>query len=402
MAPDRAAPVAFVHTWLSVGSRHEPAGKTGMAHLFEHLMFGGTATQPFGAFDRRIEEAGGDTNGATWLDWTYFSNDVPVAALPLVLELEADRMQHLVLEPEPVEREREVVLNERRETVEDDVDEYASEQLYLTALSRHGYRHPTIGFAEDVEALSIDDCRAFYRTYYAPNNATLVVVGDVEPEAVAELVDRHYGAMTSSSIPVAPHDVEPEPTGARRKRLELPTDLARLVVGYRAPAVGSDDHAAVVVLNEVLTGGRAGWLHRALVEDARVAQGVSGDVGFFRDPSLWELDVLAQDEDITPAALEAPLRAVLERVAERIDEAALEGARSRLELRALQELWSGDGRAEQLGFGEVVLGDPGWSLDRVEAYRAVDRDAVVAAAERYLRPEACTTIEVVPSDEDEP
>lgn len=401
VAPDRAAPVAFVQTWLSVGSRHEPPGKTGMAHLFEHLMFGGTTTQPFGAFDRRIEEAGGETNGATWLDWTYFESDVPLAALPLVLELEADRLQNLVLEPEPVEREREVVLNERRETVEDDVDELASEHLYLLGLSRHGYRHPTIGFAEDVEAIAIEDCRAFYRTYYAPNNAALVVVGDVEPDAVAELVQRYYGAIPASEVPAPPDDPEPEQDEARREHLELPTDLARLVVGHRAPAVGAEDHAAVVVLNELLTGGRGGWLHRALVEEAQVAQGVAGDVGFFRDPSLWELAVLARDEDVSPHALEEPLRRVLRSAADRIDERALEGARARLELRALQDLWAGEGRAEQLGFGEVVLGDPGWLLERVEAYRRVDCEAVIAAAERYLRPEASTTIEVVPIEEDD-
>lgn len=402
VAPDRSAPVAFVQTWLAVGSRHEQPGRTGMAHLFEHLMFGGTTTQPFGAFDRRIEEAGGDTNGATWLDWTYYSADVPVAALPLVLELEADRLQHLVLDPEPVEREREVVLNERRETVEDDVDELASEHLYLTGLSRHGYRHPTIGLSEDVERITIEDCRRFYRSYYAPNNATLVVVGDVAPEEAADWVERYYGAIPPSEVPVPPDDAEPEPEGARRKRLALPTDLARLVVGYRAPAVGAEDHAAVVVLNELLTGGRAGWLHRALVEEAGVAQGVSGDVGFFRDPSLWELAVLAQDEDLPPEALEEPLSSVLRSVADRIDARALDGARARLELRALQDLWSGDGRAEQLGFGEVVLDDPSWLLARIEAYRRVDQEAVIAAAERYLRPEASTTIEVVPSeDEDE-
>jgi len=398
VAPDHAAPVVCVQTWFAVGSRHERPGKTGIAHLFEHLMFGATENQAFGAFDRRIEEAGGDTNGATWLDWTYYTNDVPAAALPLVLELEADRLQNLVLEPEPVEREREVVLNERRETVEDDVDELASEHLYLEAFRVHGYRHPTIGFTEDVEGLTIADCQAFYRTYYAPNNATLVVVGDADPETVAELVARHYGEMVASELPDAPQDLEPPPE-ERRLQLDLPTDLSRLVVGFRAPAAVDPGHPAAVVLNELLCGGRASWLHRSLVEEAGVAQGVGGDVGFFADPSLWELTVLAQREDVGPDQLEAPLREVLGKIPDHVDEAALSRAKARLELRALQDLWSGEGRAEQLGFGAVVLDDPGWLPERIEAYRAVSVSDVCRAAERHLR--ASTTVEVWPSDEDE-
>ena len=190
---DPSAPVFAYQTWFAVGSRHEREGITGIAHLFEHLMFNQTETHPPGEFDRLIETAGGDTNAATWVDWTYYRDNLPKAELQLAVELEADRMAHLTLGETQVESEREVVANERRFRVEDDVDGFLNEELYKAAFTTHPYHWPTIGWMRDIEAISIDDCRAFYRTYYAPNNATVVLVGDVDEEAALELIDEHYG-----------------------------------------------------------------------------------------------------------------------------------------------------------------------------------------------------------------
>src|SRR5262245_54692377 len=189
---DPAAPVFAYQTWFAVGSRHEKEGTTGIAHLFEHLMFNQTETLAPGEFDRKLETVGGETNAATWVDWTYYRDNLPQAELPLVVALEADRMAHLVLGDKQVESEREVVANERRFRVEDDVDGFLNEELFKLAFTVHPYHWPTIGWMKDIHAISIDDCRAFYRTYYAPNNATLVVVGDVDEERVLALVEQHY------------------------------------------------------------------------------------------------------------------------------------------------------------------------------------------------------------------
>jgi len=177
---DHAAPVVCMQTWFAVGSRHEREGKTGIAHLFEHLMFGETETSAHGAFDRTLEEAGAETNAATFLDWTYYHTNFPAEALELTMRLEADRMSRLVLREPQVTSEKEVVANERRQRVDDDVDGAISEILYKEAFREHGYKHPTIGWMDDILNFTTDDCTSFYRTYYAPNNAAMVVVGDVD------------------------------------------------------------------------------------------------------------------------------------------------------------------------------------------------------------------------------
>src|SRR3984957_17092287 len=189
---DRTAPVVCLQTWFGVGSRHERPGKTGLAHLFEHLMFGETEETAHGAFDRLLEEAGAETNAATFLDWTYYHTNPPKDALPLAMKLEAGRIARLVLREPQVSSEKEVVSNERRQRVDDDVDGSVSELLYREAFTKHGYGWPTIGWMKDIEGFTTEDCVAFYRTYYAPNNATLVVVGDATAAHVLGLVQDHY------------------------------------------------------------------------------------------------------------------------------------------------------------------------------------------------------------------
>src|SRR3954464_7129319 len=211
-AVDRRAPIVALQTWFRVGSRHERPGATGMAHLFEHLMFGPTDSLPPGEFDRLVERTGGESNAATWVDWTYYRLSLPARDLALGIQLESGRMQHLVLEPTPVEAERDVVTNERRERVEDDVDGWLDEQLMAHAFTEHPYRWPPIGWMEDIRALSLPDMRAFYRTWYAPNNATIICVGDFDDEALRDLIERYYGAIPPAQLPEPQRLVEPEQT----------------------------------------------------------------------------------------------------------------------------------------------------------------------------------------------
>ena len=399
--PDRRAPVASYQTWFRVGSRHERAGKTGIAHLFEHLMFGGTKSRPHGELDRILEEAGVDNNAATYLDWTFYVDSLPSEALELVAELESDRMAHLVLEEGALEREREVVLNERRETVDDDVDGAVSEALHLEAFERHGYRHPTIGFAEDIAGLTLEDCRAFYASHYAPNNATIVIAGDVDPEAAADLVVRRYGHMAPGELPAEAPRPEPPQRGERRRLLEMPTDSAQLVIGYHAPAMGDPDHAAVVVLSEILFGGRGSRMHRRLVEDRELASEVDAYAGFFQEPCLWEMQAVARDDAELEALAEA-FDAVIDEVRSApVTDAELARACARIELSTLQGIVGVTGRAEQIGFCETVLGDPAVLFDRLARYRALEPRDLRAAAERYLAPAQRTVIEVVPDEGDD-
>jgi zinc protease len=395
---DPSAPVISYQTWFAVGSRHERAGKTGIAHLFEHLMFNETDNLPYGEYDRRLEEAGADNNACTYLDWTFYLVDLPKQALELTVELEAERMEKLVLREPQVESEREVVSNERRETVDDDVEGSVAELLYATAFEVHSYRFPTIGLLDDIAGLTIADCEAFYATHYAPNNAKVVVVGDVRPDELVALVEARYGHLKAARLPEDEATPEPPQDAERRKRVDKPTETVRLVLGYKSPAMADADHVSLTLLNEVLFGGRGSRVHQALVDEWEVASEVSAFVGSFRDPSLWEMH-LSGAEGETCQALEAALEDVLARLEEEpVTEAELARACNRLELSALQDLESSSGKAESIGFSEIVLGDPAAQLSRLEAYRAATTDDLRRVVARYLDPNRRTVIEVVPSE----
>lgn len=395
---DAAAPVVCVQTWFGVGSRHEKLKKTGISHLFEHLMFGATETHEMGVFDRMLEEAGAETNAATFLDWTYYHTNAPRDALPLTIALEADRMSKLVLNDPEVAREKEVVMNERRQRVEDDVEGSVNERLYKEAFRAHGYGWPTIGWMEDIAGMTTDDCRAFYRTYYAPNNARLVVVGDVDVGNLLELVQKEYGKLPPSEIPV--EDVHPEPAQLEERRVEVtkPTPTQKIAMGYRSPALGDFDHAPLSILNEALFGGRASRVHRKLVQQMEIATEVRGWVGAFRDPSLWDIALTARGKH-TCEELLAALDEVFEDVKKSgVTQAEIDRAKARSELGALQSLETAAGKAEQIGFHDTVLGDPAAQFERLAQLRRVTLGDVLRVARRYLLETARTIVMVRPDE----
>ena len=395
LVEDHAAPVICLQTWFRVGSRHEKPGKTGLAHLFEHLMFGETEEVAHGAFDRLLEGEGAETNAATFLDWTYYHTNLPREALPLAMKLEAGRIAHLVLRDPQVGSEKEVVANERRQRVEDDVDGSVSELLYREAFQKHGYGWPTIGWMADIQGFTTDDCLDFYRTYYAPNNCSLIVVGDVTARDVLRLAQEHYGTLPPATIPV--EDVHPEPpqTAERRARVEKPTPTQKVAIGYRGPALGDFDHAPLVLLNEILFGGRSSRVHRALVQDQEIASEIRGWVGSFRDPALYDIFLSARATH-TAEELLASLDRVLAEVREPVSPGELDRVKARLELGTLQGLETVGGKAEQIGFYETVLGDPAALFDKLAAYRRVSVGDLLRVARRYLVDTSRTIIEVFP------
>jgi zinc protease len=389
---DASAPIFAYQTWFRVGSRHERDGITGIAHLFEHLMFNQTESHPPGELDRMIEAAGGDTNAATWVDWTYYRDNLPKEELALVVDLEADRMAHLVLGDKQVESEREVVANERRFRVEDDVDGFLSEELYKLAFTTHPYHWPTIGWMRDIMAISIADCRAFYRTYYAPNNATVVLVGDVsEDEARARIEDK-YGAIPPAEIPVERAPEEPEQKEERRASFKKPVVGDKLRMGYKSPPLTHADYPALEVISELLFGGKSSRLERRLVLDGEIASSCSASLAPFRDPGLWEVSVSLKRGRLAEEA-ERVVGEELENLARGpIATAELETARTRLLTRLLRELRTQAGKAEALGHYHTTAGDYRRLFQVESAYRGVTADHVRRAAAEWLRPERRTVV----------
>jgi zinc protease len=308
-------------------------------------------------------------------------------------------MQHLVLEPVPVEAERDVVTNERRERVEDDVDGWLDEQLMAQAFTVHPYRWPTIGWMEDIRALSLPDIRAFYRTWYAPNNATIVCVGDFDQNALLDLIASKYGAISPATLPDATSLVEPEQTRERIVRAPKPIATDRLLVGYKAPGQDDVDWPALEIVSTMLAGCPSARLYRRLVIDAEAASSVDAQLTPFRDPSLLRLAVTAArghtadeilgivDEELAAMLAKPPSRAEVEKA------------------KALAEtdFWSGlvdvDGKAEALGHYETALGDFRKLSAISERLAAVTADDVARVLRGYLASSRRTVVIAEPEAE---
>jgi zinc protease len=393
---DRQAPVLSFHTWYRVGSKHEKPGKTGLAHLFEHLMFNETKNVPRGQLDRLIESAGGETNAATWVDWTHYQSELPASELPLIVRLEADRMQNLVLRKPQVDSEKEVVANERRFRVDDDIEGQVSELLYSTAFKQHPYRWPTIGWMEDIEAFTPEDCAQFYRTYYAPNNATLVITGDFDEEEVLTLVQKHYGKIPAARIPKWTPSREPPQRAERSLELQRPTPAAKLALAYRAPSFRDRDYPALALASEVLFGGRSSRLFSRMVRDEEIATDLHGSLAPFADAGLYEIWVSLRPGRNLPEALHV-IEQELARLCKRgVSEAELQKVKNRMELGFLQGMETAAGKAEQLGFFEIVYGDAQALFGRLKTLREITPADVQRVANKYFDARRRTRIAVLP------
>lgn len=393
---DPVTPLISYHTWYRVGSRNEHKGKTGLAHLFEHLMFNETKHLPAGQFDRHIESAGGETNASTWTDWTQYHTELPATELKMVVELEAERMRNLVLRVPQVRSEKEVVANERRFRVDDDVEGTAYERLYALALQGHPYAHPTIGWMKDIQNFTTRDCARFYRTYYAPNNATIIAVGKLDERKLLELVQRHYGSIPPADIPEyrsrAPRKQERE----RKEVLRLETPTEKLVLGYRAPAFTEPDYAVLSLINELLFVGRSSRLYQLLVHKEQLATDVHAGVAPFIEQGLYDVFVGMRPGRRAREALPIIERELRRLCSVRVSARDLARVKARAELGFLVAMETASGKAEQIGFYETVLGDAGQIFERLQQFRAITADDVLRVSRRVFDARKRTRIEVLP------
>jgi zinc protease len=394
---ERAAPVFSYHTWFGVGSRHERPGKTGIAHLFEHLMFKATRTLGDGEFDRVMESHGAQTNAATWVDWTYYREKLPAGNLELVAKLEADRMVHLVLNPTQLESEREVVINERLLRVDNDPDGKIYEELYRLAFQVHPYGWPTIGWMADIKALTLADCMAFYKTFYAPNNAHVVVVGDIETDAVLKLVQQYYGHLEAQELPKEERLPEPPQTAERKHELRLPVASERGLMGWHAPAASDPDHVAMEVLDEALTGGESSRLHRRLVLELELASDVGGWVPAWNQPGLYELSISMRPGIALDTVMPETDRILAEVRDTPLGEREITKAKNSLEADFLRRMGDTESRARGLGNALVTVGQVDWYLHYLDDLRKVTAADVQRVARQVLVPTNRTIVHARPT-----
>ena len=392
----RTAPLVSVWCWYRVGSKDEHSGLTGVSHWCEHMNFKGTKNIPRDQVKGIIDQYGGFWNGYTWIDQTTYMETATTDALDDMLFIEAERMSGCLYDPADCDSERTVIISELQGN-ENDPDQLLDTEVTATALKAHPYRHPTIGWLADLQAMTRDDLYGYYRQHYLPNNATLVVVGDVESDDVLRRAERAFGGIAAGSVIPRRRTTEPPQLGERRVVVRRDGATAYLKLAFHAPAVDHEDFAPMVVLDAALTGAkginlwasfrgtppqRSARLYRALVEK-RLAAGVSGVCAPTEDPYLFTISVTAAVGQRLKSVEDATVEE-LDRVVESgITEAELARAKRQLRARVVFENDSVTNVAHQLGYFETVA-----SLDTYaalpERLAEVTTDDVHRTAKAYL------------------
>ncbi|WP_366516980.1 pitrilysin family protein [Thauera sp.] len=398
---DRRAPSVVHMVWYRAGAMDEPDGVSGVAHVLEHMMFKGTREVGPGEFNKRVAAVGGRDNAFTGKDYTAYFQQVPPAHLPAMMALEADRMKNLVLTDDEFTRELEVVKEERRLRTDDQPRALVFEQLMATAYQAHPYRRPVIGWMPDLEAMQPEDARTWYRRWYAPNNAYLVVVGDVDHRAVFRDAEQHYGAIPPGELPARRISLEPAQRGPRASVVKAPAELPYLAMAWHVPALrdpASDREAyALDVLAAVLDGYDGARLTRSLVRDQQIAvsAGASYDTGN-RGPALFYLHGVPA-AGTTPEALATALRAELQRIRE---EGISEQELARVKTQAIAaQVYKRDslmGQAMEIGYLESA--GLSWRDEQtlLDGLRAVTAAEVQAVAKRHFNDDALNTARLEP------
>ena len=395
---EHAAPLASVWCWYRVGSKDEQPGLTGVSHWVEHMNFKGTTNIPRDQVKGIIEQFGGSWNGYTWIDETTYLETASRDALDRMLFIESERMANCLYHPDDCESERTVIIAELQGG-ENDPDQLLDQELVATAFKAHPYRHPTIGWQSDLETMTRDDLYGYYRRYYIPNNATLVVVGDVETDDVLRRVERQFGGIAPGPPPARIRTVEPEQTGERRLTIRKEGTTAYLKIGLHAPGANDDLFMPLLVLDAVLTGAkginlwasfrvaapqRSARLFRALVERG-LASAVSGAMLPTAQPFIYTISATARN-GVPLADVEAALVEELDRVRrDGVTPAELAKAKTQLKARIVFDNDSVTHIAHQLGYFETI-----GAADLVDAapsrIEAVTIDAVARAARDVLAP----------------
>ena len=396
---DHRTPLVCVNVWYHVGSKDEAPGRTGLAHLFEHLMFGGSEHVPEGQFDQLLEAAGSANNGSTSPDRTNYWELMPSHALELALYLEADRMGGLLpaLTQAHLDAQRDVVKNERRQSYENRPYGLASETL-LAALypPSHPYNWPVIGSMADLSAATLDDVRGFFRTFYAPNNATIAVAGDTSVERVRAAVERYFADIPRGAPVTAPATDAVELREERRLVLEDEVSLPRIYIAWHSPAAFADGDAALDVAGSIMAFGRASRLHRKLVYEQQIAQSVTAYQSASLLGSTFRIVITARP-DVPLPRLEQIARAEIDAiVAHGVTDEEITRARNGIEttfVDALQNVGGFGGRADQLNMYLFHVGEPDYVARDLARYQALTRaDVRAAVAEHLQRPSVILSV----------
>ncbi|MFN4324686.1 MAG: M16 family metallopeptidase [Azonexus sp.] len=392
---DHRAPTAVQMVWYRIGSMDEVDGASGVAHVLEHMMFKGTPSVGPGEFNKRVAAAGGRDNAFTSRDYTAYFQQIPKEKLADMMQLEADRMRHLNVDAQEFAQEIKVVMEERRMRTDDNPQAKLFEQMNAVAFQAHPYRRPIIGWMNDLENMSAADAKAWYDTWYVPNNAYVVITGDVDHKTVFALAERYYGPLEGRPLPPRRQPVEPKQEGTRRITVKAPAELPVLIMGYKAPILRDvdkdSDPYALEMLAAILDGHDAARFNKKLVREDKIALSAGIDYdNTARGPGMLYLHG-TPSEGKTVADLEAALRAEIARVQkEGVSEAELKRAKAQLIASEVYKKDSMFGQAMEIGQIEAV-GLPYRKLDRMlDKLQQVTAAQVQAVAQKYFNDDALT------------
>ena len=388
---DRRAPSVVFQIWYGVGSRDEPKGKTGIAHMLEHMMFRGTKKYGPKEFSNIVKKNGGTHNAFTSYDYTAYYERMPSDRLELAIQLEADRMVNLALRKEDLDPERQVVIEERRMRTEDRPTSALFEQIQATAYTKHTYGNPIIGWPKDLRAFTLEDLKDFYHRYYKPNNATAVIVGNFDVDEAIRLLEKNFGSISSSPFAGRPKMSEPSQTAERRIVVRKEAQLPYIALAYHTPNWKDDDASALVMLETILGGGETSRLHQRLVRKDSIALSAGADYTYISlDPGLFYL--FAQPAPgKTVEVVEKAIQEEIDRLIKNgISKEELDRALRSIEAQTVFSMDSHFFRAMLLGRA-AIAGD--WHLvnDYLPQLANVTPKDVIRVAKKYLKKSNRTT-----------
>ncbi|HHQ68927.1 MAG TPA: insulinase family protein [Halothiobacillaceae bacterium] len=405
--PDQRAPVVTQQIWYRAGSMDEPAGATGIAHMFEHMMFKGTENLAPGEFSEIIARLGGQENAFTSRDYTAYFQTLSNEHLETAMQWEADRLANLVIDPDEFQSERDVVKEEWRMRMRDNPNARLSQQLYATAFVNSGYHHPIIGWEPDIDAYSVEDLHQWRAQFYHPDNATLVIVGDVDPKTVFSLAEKHYGPIPAGFQTERKPRTEIKQHGTKRLKLELPARLPRLMMGYKVPSLVTAEEAwhadALTVLAALLSGGESSRFANELVRENKLSRAWANYTATARAQTLFTLTAIPnQDQPIEE--VEAVLREQIERLkTELVSTEELARIQAQVVASDVYQRDSMFFQGMRLGIYQTAGLDYRDALRCVERIQAITPEQIQKVAKMYFSDESLTIAELkpLPLDTDE-
>jgi zinc protease len=397
LSEDHSTPIVHVQLWYHVGSKNEKQGRTGFAHLFEHLMFKGSRNVEPEGHTSLISSVGGQANAYTEDDVTVFWQTVPSQYLPLTLWLEADRMATLRINQETFSNEREVVKEERRMRVDNQPFGRLNEIIYDQAFTTHPYKHPTIGSMRDLEAATVDDVRDFYNTYYVPENATLTIVGDFDPAQTKELVNEYLGRVPKAQNPV-PRDIPKEPPQVKERRvtLEEPWPLPAVIVAHHITYDGNPDSYPLHIVGKVLSDGQSSRIYQKLVYEKQLAVAAFGGANLIEDPNLFYAVAIVSPGQKPEDAIDALISELDRLKNEPISDRELQRTKNQFARDYILSRETNQQKAQHLAHAVVIHKNIETADGEFDIFQGITKQDVQRVARTYFRPENRLVITIMP------